>query len=94
MSNRAYLASVDKRPCPMEEIPDGQSLCESKYSIPLFWYMLFDRESIVNSQERVDRGEGGEEIVHYPVMSARAEDALGLARSRWPAVQSAIGQTW
>jgi hypothetical protein len=65
--------------------------------IPVFWYMLFDRASVINVT--ADTEDGGK--VEYPYLSKAGADAISLANSRWTAVRQAIGsehdalfQTW
>lgn len=90
MANRTYLVRVDGLPCYKDDIQEEQYLCAASYCIPVFWNMLFGRNSVVESRELSDE----EEPIPYPVLSAPAEDALCLAESRWPAVQNAIGQAY
>jgi len=96
MANRTFLLSTDlsKRPA---EGDRNDILCAASYMIPVFWYMLFDQESVVNVT--ADAEDGGK--VEYPYLSKAGPDAISLANSRWNVVRRAIGsehdalfQTW
>lgn len=91
MANRSFLVRVDQRPCPMDRVKEDQVLCAASYTIPVFWFMLFDSGSIVETQAR-DEDEAG--VVEYPCLSAVTEEALQLAYSRWAVVEKAIGPTY
>jgi hypothetical protein len=91
MANRTYLFRADLCPCSIDGAPKGQVLCAASYSIPVFWLMLFDISSIVETQAME---EGRVEPNRYPCMVALAQEAIRLAQSRWPAVQIAIGPAY
>jgi hypothetical protein len=58
----------------------------ASYSIPLFWYMLFDENAIVSVPS--PRGGGGP----YWALSTPSGDGLALARRRWPDVCQVLGK--
>jgi hypothetical protein len=96
MANRTFLLSNDSPGRPAEG-DRNEILCAASYMIPVFWYMLFDRASVINVE--VDAEDGRK--VEYPYLSKPGADAISLVNSRWNAVKRAIGhehdalfQTW
>jgi len=65
----------------------SEELLTAKNSIPLFWYMLFDRASVVPAEELDDSGEA----TKYLALSDSTARALALAQSRWTHVRVALG---
>jgi hypothetical protein len=91
MGNETYLISTAtlSKP-PFDPYVSGRRrelLLAAKNSIPLFWYMLFDRESLVPSEGLAESGGARP----YLALSDSTARALGLARSRWPFVRVVLG---
>lgn len=96
MANRTFLLSTNSLERPAES-ERNEVLCAASYMIPIFWYMLFDRASVITVAADTEDGEK----VEYPYLSKAGADAILLAKSRWNDVRHAIGpdheaifQTW
>ncbi|MBY0456031.1 MAG: hypothetical protein K2V38_01695 [Gemmataceae bacterium] len=79
MSNEAHLTwspSPVTNGTSQDDLP--QSILWAYYSIPLFWYALFDKESIVE----VATSESS-----YPVLCKPTRDAVLLSRERWSRIR-------
>src|SRR5689334_16906129 len=75
MSNEAYLtwgASPVKPGTPDDDLPS--SVLHASYSVPLFWYALFDETSLVE----VASGEA-----RYPALCAPTKEAVLRTCERW-----------
>jgi len=97
LANHTFLLTTNSRTKPPESAADVQILCAGSYMIPVFWYMLFERSSLIDAT--AEEEDGG--TVEYPYLSRPSAEALAAARSRWPAVRQVIGrefkdlfQTW
>jgi hypothetical protein len=88
MSAYTFLLSTDSPQKPPEREASRYELLHAQYCIPVFWYMLFDEESIV--RVRYDGAEV-DEPTDYPALSKPTRDALALASFRWPGVREVLG---
>jgi hypothetical protein len=91
MGNETYLISTVAPSKPSFDAcassQGGELLLAAKNSIPLFWYMLFDQESLVPSEGLAESGE----VMGYFALSNPTAAALARARSRWPRVRVVLG---
>jgi hypothetical protein len=88
MGNETFLISNTTPSKPAVDARDASGLLlAAKNSIPLFWYMLFDHQSLVPAEGVEDSGE----VIGYLALSSSTSAALALARLRWPHVRAVIG---
>jgi hypothetical protein len=88
MGNETFLISTTTPSKPPFDAWDASKLLlAAKNSIPLFWYMLFDHQSLVPAEGLDDSGE----VMGYLALSSSTSAALALARSRWPRVRGVLG---
>ena len=91
MGNETFLLSTSSPSKPRAGTSEsgrrGPLLLTAQNSIPLFWYMLFDRESIIPSEGAAESGAA----LKYHALSTPTEQGLSLARSRWPRVRLVLG---
>jgi hypothetical protein len=88
MGNETFLISTPTASKPAVDAWDASELLlAAKNSIPLFWYMLFDHQSLVPAEGLVDSGE----VMGYLDLSSSTSAALALARLRWPGVRGVVG---
>jgi hypothetical protein len=91
MGNDTYLittATPSKPSC--DDRYDGHRvdlLLAAKTSVPLFWFMLFQKESLVPAEGFAESGAA----MPYIALSNSTAAALALARSRWPRVRMVLG---
>jgi hypothetical protein len=74
MANRTYLIQSNS-PEPAEYDPDKDILAGGSYMVPVFWYALFDRQSIFDKMVDLDDGTK----VPYPYLLTTTT----MARSRF-----------
>jgi hypothetical protein len=74
MANRAYLIQSDS-PAPADYDPDTDILAASKYSIPVFWYALFDESSVLAKPAEMEYGTS----IPYPFLAT----TTAAAKSRF-----------
>jgi hypothetical protein len=88
MGNDTFLISTatPSKP-PFGAWDAGKPLLRAKNSIPLFWYMLFDQQSLVPAEGWNDTGA----VMGYQALSNSSSAALAMARSRWPRVRGVLG---
>jgi hypothetical protein len=86
MSNNTFLLSTQSPEKPVVgEDRLADRLLWASYSIPLFWYMLFDEDDIVSAP--AGSGGGGP----YWALSTAAGEGITRARRRWPKVHQVLG---
>ncbi len=86
MANRTFLLSTDS-PAKPENGVRIEILCAASYMIPVFWYMLFDRSSVITVV--ADAEDGGK--LEYPYFTRLGFEAVAAATSHWSNVRRAIG---
>lgn len=87
MANRTFLLSTDSSSKPSAERDRIEILCAVSYRIAVFWYLLFDRSSLINAV--ADTKDGGK--VEYPYLTQPGPEAIAHAKNRWPVLRNAIG---
>lgn len=87
MANRTFLISTDVASKPIDGQDRIEIQCAASYMIPAFWYMLFDRSSVITAN--ADTEDGGK--VDYPYLSRRATEAIAAAKARWPSFRQSLG---
>jgi hypothetical protein len=90
MANRAFLVQADGPPSPTDAVQEEKILCAASYTIPVFWFMLFDANSIMELEAPTE----DDGVIRYHCLFAPREHALHIAQSRWPTVQNAIGPSY
>lgn len=87
MSNQTFLYSTDKPTKPLyHECPDDGCLLMAAMSIPVFWYMLFDKTCLKRGPVHDDPKRT------YLHLTATTKAALARAEKRWPAVSRVLGR--
>ncbi len=91
MGNETYLISTATPSRPPFDTwvagRGGERLLTAKSSIPVFWYMPFDRDSLILAKGLAESGE----VMPYTALCNVTSEALVLARSRWPRVRAVLG---
>jgi hypothetical protein len=86
MSNDTFLYSTPKPEKPLYgKCPATADLLMASYSIPVFWYMLFDKQSLKLGPTHDNPN------IQYLHMTTPTADGLALAESRWPDVSRVLG---
>jgi hypothetical protein len=87
VSNHTFLYTTPKPEKPLfGKCPAKGDLLMAAMSIPVFWYMLFDKKSLKLGP---DPDEPEKSYLH---MTAPTEEALKRAESRWPDVVGVLGK--
>jgi hypothetical protein len=87
VSNQTFLYSTDTPDKPLYgQCPDDGHLLMAAMSIPVFWYMLYDKKSLKLGPVHDDPKRS------YFHLTALTSDALLRAESRWPAVSHVLGR--
>jgi hypothetical protein len=66
----------------------SELLLAANCCIPLFWYMLFDEQGLI---QVAYAEETDSDPKTYTALSGATSEALALARSRWPRVRDVLG---
>ncbi|HWN94926.1 MAG TPA: hypothetical protein VNT99_07830 [Methylomirabilota bacterium] len=88
MANRTYLIQSASA-APADYDPDKDILAASNYSIPVFWYALFDGSSIVTKPAQMEDGTS----VLYPFLVTSTAAAKTRFVERGPFLQALLPQT-
>src|SRR5262245_44082033 len=82
MSNDTHLLSTASPNVPRKDLQLQDRLLTASYSIPLFWYALFDERSVVEARYG---------HVRYPALTKPTKEAILLACDRWPRIRDLLG---
>lgn len=87
MSNHTLLISTPKRTKPLPgQCPEAGGLLMAAYSIPVFWYMLFDERCIKYGPSTEP------DAPPYPHLTTRTTSGLARAERRWNATEHIFGR--
>jgi hypothetical protein len=88
MANRTYLIQSASA-APSDYDPDKDILAASKYSIPVFWYALFESGSIVAKRAEMEDGRA----IPYPFFATATSAAKARFAGRRTIMQAILPQT-
>lgn len=80
MANRTYLSCTDT-PAKYQDLDAKNVNCAASYMVPVFWYILFNENNLVQTSTPCDDDEPDFE---YSWLLAKKHDAISLAKSRLP----------
>lgn len=90
MANCAQLLATNAKPNSDHQPAKNELICEAAYSVPVFWLMLFDEESIIRFEPEPVQ----DRDFYVSALCRRGPDAIATAKSRWPIVGAALGQKY
>src|SRR5687768_7705932 len=88
MANRTYLIQSASA-APADYDPDKDILAASNYSIPVFWYALFDGSSVVAKPAEMEDGPA----IPYPFLATTTSKATARFADRRAFMQAFLPQT-